>query len=211
MPLYRKTFLENGGILTLWEIQETEEELLSEIFLSDDENEELATIKSSKSRLRWLASRLALRNLFDSTQIVDVKKDQYGKPYLSMFSGHISISHSGNMAAAVFHPERSAGVDIELIRPKIVNIATKFLSSKELQSIDKNNELKALFACWCVKEAVYKWHGRKGLSLKDGIEIQPFVYDEVGVFEAVVNTPERNIFCIHYENIGEYMLAYVCY
>src|SRR5690606_4570402 len=145
-------------------------------------------------RLRWLASRLALRNLFDNAQIVDVKKDRYGKPHLSVFSGHISISHSGNMAAAVFHPERSAGIDIELIRPKIFNIATKFLTSKELQSIDKKNELKALFACWCVKEAVYKWHGRKGLSLKDGIEIQPFVYDEMGVFEVIVNTSERNSF-----------------
>jgi len=210
MPLYRKKFLKGEGTLTIWEIEETEEELLSTICM-DEREEELCAIRSCKSRLQWLASRLAVKSLFDDDRSVNLKKDVHGKPYLSKYPGHISLSHSGNMAAAVFHPQQCVGIDIERIRPKIIDIDKKFLSLDELQFIaEGKDKLETLFVCWCVKESIYKWHGRKGLSFKDSIAIQPFEYRQKGTVNASIDISGNPVLSIHYENIGEYMLAYLC-
>src|SRR3546814_10618570 len=66
------------------------------------------------------------------------------------------------------------GVDIEQINSKIEKIAARFLLPEELEFIDPQARLNHLYACWSVKEAIYKWYGKGGLAFFGGIILEPF-------------------------------------
>jgi phosphopantetheinyl transferase len=87
-----------------------------------------------------------------------IKKDDFGKPYIDEIDEHISISHTKNACAILFTREPNPGLDIELERPQLAKITSKYLSSIELEKHDITN-LKILTILWAAKEAMFKWHG----------------------------------------------------
>lgn len=197
-------------VLTIWKIEETESELRSLLSLNSKEVRELESIRAPQSRLRWMASRLALKSVFKEWKVIEIHKDIHGKPYFELLNGHFSLSHSGEFAVCVYHPEKMVGVDIEFIRPKVFNIREKFMKADELNSIPEKDAMESLFVCWCAKEAIYKWQGKKGLSMKDGISVHPFVYEEKGQLKAeLLNGEGVRILEVHYERLGDFMMAYV--
>ncbi|HEY0177929.1 MAG TPA: 4'-phosphopantetheinyl transferase superfamily protein, partial [Pedobacter sp.] len=101
--------------------------------------------------------------------------------------------------------------DIEQIKTKIHRIQQKFLSPAELAQPGVKDHTEALYACWCVKEAVYKWYGKKGLEFKKHIHIQPFELKNEGEMVVIVNLPEgtRTITVCYFNTIRGYMLGYV--
>jgi len=210
MPIrYIKT-LDNGSSLALWHIEENEEELVSHVKISCREEEELHAIRSEKGRIRWLAVRKALNSLFPE-DISECEKDEHGKPFISNYSGYISLSHSNDYAIAMAHPQNPVGVDIEIIQPKIKRIARKFLKDKEIEFIYGNQEIEKLYACWCAKEAIFKWQGKKGISLKQNIDILEFQLEESGFLQARLYTTDCNQYLtVEYEKMGAYFLAHVC-
>ncbi len=210
MPLYKKRTFDDGMVLTIWRIEEEESYLRSLLTLNANEVQELDSIKAPQSRLRWMASRLALKSVFKEWKFIEIQKDIHGKPFFRLLSGHFSLSHSGEFAVCVYHPEKTVGIDIEFIRPKVFDIRRKFMKVEELNSIPEKNAMESLFVCWCAKEAIYKWHGKKGLSMKDGISIHPFVYEEKGHLKAeLVNGEGTWLLQVSYERLGDYMIAYV--
>jgi phosphopantetheinyl transferase len=210
MPLYRKTVFDDGMVLTIWKIEEAESELRSLLSLNAKEVRELESIKAPQSRLRWMASRLALKSVFEEWKVIQIHKDVHGKPYFELLNGHFSLSHSGEFAVCAYHPEKMVGVDIEFIRPKVFDIRKKFMKADELNSIPEKNAMESLFVCWCAKEAIYKWQGKKGLSMKDGINVHPFVYQEKGQLTAeLMNDEGTRLLEVHYERLGDFMMAYV--
>ena len=89
----------------------------------------------------------------------------YGKPELTDFDVHFSLSHSGDWAAlavAAF----PLGVDIEVIRPVERELPERFFSPAECQGLRVLPDpvwSPAFFRCWTRKEAVVKALGL-GLS-----------------------------------------------
>jgi 4'-phosphopantetheinyl transferase len=210
MPLYRKSKFDSGMVLTIWKIEEEEADLRSLLSLNERERLELECIKASTSRLRWMASRLALKSVFDEWKVIEIDKDIHGKPFFQLEIGSFSLSHSGDFAVCVFHPEMKMGVDIEFIRTKVYAIRKKFMKENELESIPQSSYIESLYVCWCAKEAIYKWQGKKGLSMKDGITILPFQYNESGTVDAILSDGERSEdLSIVYERLDGYMMAYV--
>ena len=155
--------------------------------MSKVERDELYKIRSPYGRIRWLAVRRALNSLFPQ-DITECLKDEHGKPYVKGFDGYISLSHSNEYAIAISHPTNPVGVDIEIIQPKIKRIKQKFMTDKELLSIYGDHEIEQLYVCWCAKESIFKWQGRKGISLKQNIDIVPFEYQDKGSLQAYLNT-----------------------
>ena len=92
------------------------------------------------------------------------------KPLLQDQSFHFSISHCGDYAAAIISEKESAGIDVELITPKVELIQNKFLSDAELKILPEANKT-FLTLCWSCKEAVYKWYGKGGVDFKNHIRI----------------------------------------
>ncbi len=210
MPLYKKIKFDNGMVLTIWKVEETENELRPLLSLNAREEKELQAIKAASSRLRWMASRLALKSIFDEWRVIDINKDIHGKPFFEMEEGFFSLSHSGEFAVCVYHPEKKVGVDIEFIRNKILAIQNKFMKTEELTAIVDRNCVKTLYVCWCAKEAIYKWQGKKGLSMKEGITIHPFEFKEKGqLYASLINEEGVEQLKVVYERLDGYMMAYV--
>lgn len=209
MPIRFIKEIEDGSTLALWYIDEDEAILKKGLKMSDAEERELSNIRAPYGRIRWLAVRRALNSLF-SQDITECFKDEHGKPFVKGFDGYISLSHSNEYAIAIMHPQHPVGIDIEIVQPKIKRIKRKFMTDKELSFIQTEHEIEQLYACWCAKESIFKWQGRKGISLKQNIDIVPFEYQHTGKLQANLNTSEGSqLLTVEYEKLEGYFLAYV--
>jgi phosphopantetheinyl transferase len=206
--IYRKQ-LDSKTAFALWKIEETAEELLVQLQLKDHEKEYLASLNEGKRHLHWLSTRVLLRKMLDTPAYIDCQMDEHGKPFLANFPYHISLSHSFDYAAVMISEDKEVGIDIEQIRSKIARIAKKFMNPFEMQFIDKKDKEQHLYVCWCAKEAVYKLQGKKNVSFKDNIHLNPFKYENQGAFKAdLCVNGLRRAFDVHYEKFGDYMIGY---
>src|SRR5690606_40776804 len=86
---------------------------------------------------------------------------------------------SFDYAACMLGTRYEVGIDMELVKPKIEVIASKFMKPEELAQLQpEHHYVEQLLTCWTAKEAVYKLQGKKGVSFKDNIYIEPFTYQE---------------------------------
>ena len=131
----------------------------------------------------------------------------FNKPYLEGRSEHISISHSHDKLAVLINSKENTGVDIELIRDKVVNVQEKFLNEMELSYA--RNHVDTLLTLWAAKEAMYKVHGEKELEFAKHLQVAQFFNNE---FEGrIVHSNHTKRYWLKAENIGQYKLVYVLY
>lgn len=211
MPVIYNKDIDDHTILAVWKIEEGEEQLLSGLQLRQHELDLLKTLSQGKRMLQWLSTRFLLRTMLNTSEYIDCRMDEHGKPYLVNSDYSISLSHSYDYASVLIGKVKSVGVDIEMIKPKIHRIQQKFLSLPELDLPGVRDNTQALYACWCVKEAVYKWYGKKGLEFRKHIHIQPFDLQSEGSVKVIVNLPEGDqLLTVHYfDTVPGYMLGYV--
>ncbi|HEY1009120.1 4'-phosphopantetheinyl transferase superfamily protein [Daejeonella sp. JGW-45] len=193
----------------IWKIEESADELLAKLQLKSHEISYLDTLVNGKRNLHWLSTRVLLRRMMNTEEYIDCQVDPSGKPYLTNFPHHISLSHSFDYAAVMVSRTRRVGIDIELIKDKIERIAHKFMNAGELAFISQDR-IEHLYVCWCAKEAIYKLHGKKNISFLDHIRIMPFNYPGSGTFEAMLDLGTRiNTYTVHYDKFDGYMIGYV--
>lgn len=211
MPVVFNKNIDDETILAVWKIEETEEQLLSALQLKQHELDIISSLNNGKRLLHWLSTRVLLRTMLNTDEYIDCRMDEHGKPYLPDLDYHISLSHSYDYAAVIIGKTKKVGVDIELIKHKIKSIRHKFLSDIELAQKQIGDNINGLYVCWCAKEAIYKWNGRRGLEFKQDMHIQPFKLKAEGSLNALVDLPEGTAnLCVHYFKMGEdYMLGYV--
>ena len=210
MPVVFNKHIDADTILAVWKIEESEELLLAGLQLKQHELDYLASLNNGKRLLHWLSTRLLLRTMLNTSEYIDCRMDEHGKPYLINSSVQISLSHSYDYAAVMIG-EKSVGVDIEQVKTKIHRIQQKFLSPRELALPYVLDNTQGLYACWCAKEAVYKWYGKKGLEFKKHIHIQPFELKDEGFMRVHVDLPEgkEELKVYYFNTIEGYMLGYV--
>lgn len=125
-----------------------------------------------EDRKRILYGEVMARCLF--MKVLDVKnsnliidKNLYGKPFFIGIDGlHFNISHSGRFVLCGISNEE-IGVDIEEIKELYMDIAKRFFTKQEYETMLKvnQNEVKELFyTYWTLKESYTKYMG-KGLSI----------------------------------------------
>ncbi|SFB80068.1 Phosphopantetheinyl transferase [Parapedobacter composti] len=201
--------LDSNVRFAIWRIEETADELIGRLQLNVRERTTLSRLNKGKRTLHWLATRVLLREMLDTTGYIDCPSDENGKPYLANFPQRISLTHSFDYAAVMMSNNGEVGIDLELVKPKILRIADKFMKPGELDAIG-NDHVEKLYACWCAKEAVYKLQGNKGVSFKDNMTVLPFDYQEQGVLHLDLKAPNRSEqFKVYYERFQDYMLGYV--
>jgi 4'-phosphopantetheinyl transferase len=211
MPVVFSKKIDDQTMLCVWKIEETEAQLLSGLQLKQHELDIVAALSAGKRALHWLSTRLLLRTMLNTADYIDCKMDEHGKPYLVNSETHISLSHSYDYAAVMISENRKVGVDIELIKMKIKSIKHKFLSDIELAQKQIGDNTLGLYVCWCAKEAIYKWHGKKGLEFKKHIHIKPFKLKDEGSLQALVELPEgiAALEVNYFKTTDGYMLGYV--
>ncbi|MEE1946127.1 4'-phosphopantetheinyl transferase superfamily protein [Pedobacter sp. KR3-3] len=211
MPIVFNRKIDDQTILAVWKIEETEEELLASLQLKQHELDVIASLSNGKRALHWLGTRVLLRTMLNTADYIDCRMDEHGKPYLVNSDTHISLSHSYDYAAVIVGKDRKVGVDIELIKHKIKSIKHKFLSDVELAQKQIGDNTDGLYVSWCAKEAIYKWHGKKGLEFKQHIHIKPFKLKKEGSLQALVDLPEgtQELTVSYFKTNDGYMLGYV--
>ncbi len=211
MPIVYQKNIDEHTNLAVWKIEETEEQLLSGLQLKQHELDIIASLSNGKRALHWLSTRLLLRTMLNTSEYIDCRMDDHGKPYLVNADTQISLSHSYDYAAVIISKDKKVGIDIELIKHKIKSIKHKFLSDLELAQKQIGDNTNGLYVCWCAKEAIYKWNGRKGLEFKQHIHIKPFKLKDDGALQALVELPEgtKALDVNYFKTKDGYMLGYV--
>lgn len=226
MPIVLRKNIAPGTELSIWRIAESADQLYSKLQLDERERAVFDSFKNQHKRsLHWLGSRVLLRTLLQTDKYINLKIDEHRKPYLANLPHHISISHSHDYAAVMVSLTGPVGVDIEEISPKIEKVACRFLLAEELAFIGLNPDgspkhgadpgpkakLNHLYACWSVKEAIYKWYGKGGLAFLGGIILEPFRLENEGQVTARVNLGGNWVrLDAWYQEFEGYMLAW-CY
>lgn len=167
MPIVFHQKIKPDIVWAVWQITETESELLQNLHLSEQDLKAILSLKLPKRRLEKMACRKIVSFLLKSEN-VEIEYGEHGQPLLDGY--HLSFSHSGDHAAAVISLTKRVGIDIEKISPKLVSAQGKFVSAKEMAVIDQNNPAE-IAPYWCAKEAIYKLFPERKLDFLNDIAV----------------------------------------
>jgi enterobactin synthetase component D len=164
--------IDSSSALAVKIIEEHEDEDLD--FLSFREKLSLANISHPDKKKEWATARLAIH---DALEVLNVPypgffKDEHGKSHSMNGQGFVSLTHTQGFAGAIFHRDQPVGIDLDLIREKILRIGFRFLDPAELDFLDKDPVHHTM--AWSAKESIFKCQGRKGISLRENILLDPF-------------------------------------
>ena len=210
MPLLKHITLD--GILTaaIWKITEPEEELRRLLAGSLKGPVAADAFKNESRRKQWMASRI-LVSVLAGNRPVEIGFLGNGKPVLKNSSDRISVSHSGDVAAAALSPRYPVGIDIEQIRERVARVAGRFLNETELPPPDLPDRLEKLHVCWGAKESLFKLNGDPGVDFRKEIIIHSFDYLCTPVQTCQASMTVNNIsrvYPVYYEKIDDYMLVF---
>jgi 4'-phosphopantetheinyl transferase len=133
--------------------------------------------------------------------------DDKGKPHLAKDPRHISLSHSHDKLAIIVNENEPTGIDIELIRNKVLRIRHKFLSAPELA--ETADDVEKLLVYWAAKETLYKIYGLKEVDFIANLFVKPFNKHNLGTIIGEINLPNlKKTFELNYQSIDNYILVY---
>jgi phosphopantetheinyl transferase (holo-ACP synthase) len=210
MPISKYIDLNDHSNLALWRIDENYDELMALVNLHENDETLLQSISNEHKKLEWLSSRLSVKFLVEKYNLAfnGIKKDSFNKPYLKSYNYEISLTHSYPYAGAIFHFTDPVGIDVELPREKIRNIAPRFLHPEELEYA--GNDLDLLTILWSAKETLYKIYGRQKLVFKEHLFIPPFNRHINQQFEGEIKLPgiKKSNYRLKFETIGNHYVVF---
>jgi len=209
MALFFSRELDGGAMISVWEIVESEEELLSLSSVPSDELEELTLIKSVDRRREKLAVRALLNELFGEK--VYLGHHDNGRPFLQNCLIEISISHTKRFVAIITHPEESVGIDIESLKRDFNAVEKKALSPDEIDDLSEKNRNLHLAIYWCAKEAIYKRMSLSDVDFSSQIEVKRFNPRDNGEIEAIFIKPdgEEMEFELEYMTFEDHVMVWM--
>ena len=208
MGLYLTKKLDNEAEIGVWQITESEEELIELSATPTDEMEEISFIRSESLRKQRLAVRALLNTMFDDK--VYLSHHDNGKPYIENNPLNISISHTAKYVAVILHEEENVGIDIESLDRDFSVVEKKALSEDEIDDLEdeKRNEQLAIY--WCAKEAIFKLLSRYNVDFAEQIEIERFRPRGEGELEATfISKNEEEEFDLEYITFDHHVLVWV--
>ena len=127
-----------------------------------------AQFVSESRRREWLAWHALLQELLPGAV---AEYDRRGAPRLcGRYAGRcLSVSHARG-AVAVMLSDRPCGIDVEETGRCFDRARSRFVSPEEERFVEEGDN-RTLARLWCAKEALYKWGGVGGITLRDDIRI----------------------------------------
>lgn len=147
-------------------------------FLSFREKLSFANISRADKRVEWKGARLAIKSALEciSLPYPGFFKDEHGKSHPMDGYGYVSLTHTKGIAAAIFHKDMPVGIDLDFVREKVVRLGPKFLDPSEINFL--NNDPVLYTIAWSAKESIFKCQGKRGISLKNNILLEPFTLND---------------------------------
>lgn len=203
MPLIRTIQINEDTKIGIWKLSEPED-----FFLNTNGIREKIT--HPYKRLQHLAGRRLIAILEPDIPLQHIRISDSGRPYIPQGGYEFSISHSRNYVAAILSHNRRVGIDVERITRQPRRIASKFLTLKEQPTTPTDKSLKWFTLAWSAKEAVYKWHGQKGVDFKAHIHVRPFKPERRGIIKCHFQKESiHEDLQLHYLTNEEYVLVWV--
>lgn len=203
MPLFKIINHTESTKILVWHITETLSELTQNTPLTISNTQRISTMKSEIHQRAFLSIRKLLQQILLTD--ADLYYDETGKPHLTN-NQFISISHSHEFATIIVS-DQQVGIDIEMLREKIVTIVDKF-SVEPLNKKVKQNYIKKLTVIWGAKEAIFKILNQKGISFKNHITVDNFNLLHNQTHAIVTFKANITTFSVFYLKINNYMLVY---
>ncbi len=169
-------------------------------------------VSNEDRRTQWMASRVLLKNLLNTTAFVDIYVDQYGRPEMQNYDYRMSISHTHDYSAVIISERYTVGVDVESLRHDMARLKNKFMRPDELAAMPAEHSLAYVLLHWSAKEVMYKIYYRRKLDFRDHMGVEPFDLagnlDE-GSFHGWVRKGEYDRrFLLNYKRIDDYYVVW---
>jgi phosphopantetheine--protein transferase-like protein len=171
-------------------------------------------IQNEERRIQHLAVRLLFKLMMPEIDLADLILADNGKPYLKGVPFHFSFSHCKGYAACAVCDNKPIGIDIEIIHPRILKVAHKFLNDKEkdlLAGLTEEATLQQLAFFWAAKEAMYKQHEQLGIDFSRDFYIPTLTTNKQGNMPAFVLHKEANKEVILDYHFGDDYVSVTCY
>ncbi len=111
----------------------------------------------------WLVRSVAAEKCGRKPEELEIDIGEHGKPYFCNCSElHFNLSHAGAWVLAAFAGV-PVGVDVEIIRPMDLNVATIVFSEQErsiLSALTPEKQLSYFYRLWTLKESLVKALGK---------------------------------------------------
>ena len=182
MALYLRKKLDNKAEIAVWQVTETEEELLNITSVPNDELEEISLFRNESQRKQKLAVRALINEMFEEKMYLNHHDN--GKPYLENCATNISITHTDRYVAVITHEEEEVGIDIESLERDFSAVEQKALSEDEIDDLEDEKKNEQLAIYWCAKEAIFKRMSQNRVVFAEQIEVEKFRPKGEGELEA---------------------------
>lgn len=212
MPLIFEKSAGKSGKWGIWNISETLSELIQTAGFEEKEFWELKRFSNEQRKKQILCARILTAHLLKKNKM-KIFYDENSKPVLKNEKYFVSLSHSGELLAAIID-RLETGIDIERIQTKIERIREKFMSAEELRAVGEKYRIEKLYVHWCVKESLYKWYGKKQLDFRKNFFVEPFDFSDSGKIKGWLrNNGVEKCLSLWYETIrqghNDFMLAFI--
>jgi phosphopantetheinyl transferase len=165
MPLYKEVIINDITKLYLWKITEDLDWFIDVVDLNISSQKRINSMKSESHQKGFLAVRMLLQHL--GYNDFDLEYDAKGKPYLKD-DKYISISHSHEFSAIAVSTH-SIGIDLELVKEKILKIASRFMDVSHLENLSDTEKIQKATVIWGIKESIFKIKSLEGISFLNHI------------------------------------------
>lgn len=180
MPFYKSIAINKSTTAYFWKITEDFNVLFREVQLKDTSLARVEKMKSESHQKGFLAVRMLLQYLGYSD--FDLFYDEKGKPHLEKKEEreknkelYISISHSFDFSCVCISNKSSVGIDIEIMKPKILRIAPRFMDVLHLENLSETEQIEKATIIWGTKESIFKIKSEHGISFPEHIFEEPFL------------------------------------
>jgi 4'-phosphopantetheinyl transferase EntD len=171
-------------LLGLWQLTETEEELMQQWPQEVALPSFLNTISVGLRRRQSIAVRLLAWQMLNELGFspLPIHKSTNGRPVWPRQEYNLSFTHTaGWVAVQLAEAPHFAAIDLERIQPKLSRVAPRILHASEqeiLLEVAEENRLLCTTFMWSAKETLYKAARTPGLDFKTQISIEmPVAYE----------------------------------
>ena len=141
--------------------------------LGDEERQRLAGLRHARRRREWLGGRLAAKEALAGLLLlaggirhgadIEIRTGRHGEPQPAAPALFVSISHSGDYAAALASRQSRCGLDLQVLTPSLEAVRSRYCGANELRLLAQLGRhlppLARLGILWTTKEAHRKAAG----------------------------------------------------
>ncbi len=163
----------------------------------------LNKINLTRREIEKAGAKWVIEHLLNSTAF-ELLYTPENKPFLNNRTEHISISHSYDKLAIIINKKAVCGIDIELIRNKVLKIKHKYLNEHELNFA--NNDVEKLITYWSSKETLFKLYGLKNIDFIKNLFVEDFLNNTF--YGRIEIGKKKTRYLLKKEKIEDYILVY---